>query len=123
MQGRPKLKDTEHAYMQNVVSKAENDGAEAAIYRPVHEDHKQLDRTTLTSHDVEQLLSVVASMPQAARAREIILLNIQTGFRGCGIVEQSWGKLVWKIADLNVLPHKVEILGIGIAKDQEKQNW
>ena len=45
------------------------------------------------------------------------------GFRGCGIVEQSWGKLVWKIADLNVLPHKVEILGIGIAKDQEKQNW
>ncbi|KAL0047999.1 hypothetical protein WJX82_005342 [Trebouxia sp. C0006] len=75
---------------------AENDGAEAAIYRPVDENQKQLDRTTLTSHDVEQLLSVIASMPdrlQAARARELILLNIQTGFRGCGIVEQSWGKL------------------------------
>ncbi len=40
------------------------------------------------------------------------------GFRGVGIVEQSWGKLVWKVADLNVLPHKVEILGIGIAKDE-----
>ena len=25
---------------------------------------------------------------------------------------------MWKIADLNVLPHKVEILGIGIAKDK-----
>ncbi len=82
MQGRPKLKDTEHAYMQNFVSMAENDGAEAAIYRPVDENQKQLDRTTLTSHDVEQLLSVIASMPdrlQAARARELILLNIQTG--------------------------------------------
>jgi len=40
------------------------------------------------------------------------------GFRGCGIVEQSCGKLVWKVADLNVLPHEVEILGIGIAKDK-----
>ena len=82
MQGRPKLKESEHAYMQNIVSMAENDGAEAAIYRPVDENQKQLDRTTLTSHDVEQLLSVIASMPdrlQAARARELILLNIQTG--------------------------------------------
>ncbi len=25
---------------------------------------------------------------------------------------------MWKVADLNVLPHKVEILGIGIAKDK-----
>ncbi|DBA77417.1 TPA: hypothetical protein ACH3X1_009249 [Trebouxia sp. C0004] len=85
---------------------AENDGAEAAIYRPVHENQKQLDRTTLTSHDVE-LLSVIASMPdrlQAARARELILLNIQT-------------VVGWIVADLNVLPHKVDILGIGIAKD------
>ena len=82
MQGRLKLKDTEHAYMQNVVCMAENDGAEAAIHRAVDGNQKQLDRTTLTSHDVEQLLSVIASMPdwlQAARARELILLNIQTG--------------------------------------------
>ena len=82
MQGRPKLEETEHAYMQNVVCMAENDGAEAAIHRPVDENQKQLDRTTLTSHDVEQLLSVNASMPdrlQAARAGELILLNIQTG--------------------------------------------
>ncbi len=82
MQGRPKLKETEHAYMQNVVCMAENDGAEAAINRPVDENQKQLYRTTPTSHDVKQLLSVIASMPdrlQAARARGLILLNIQTG--------------------------------------------
>ena len=82
VQGRPKLKETEHAYMQNIVSMAWNDGAEAAIHRPVDENQKQLDRTKLTSHDVEQLLSVIASKPdrlQAARARELILLNIQTG--------------------------------------------
>jgi len=84
MQGRPKLNDTEHAYMQNVVSMTQNDGAEAAISRPVDENKKQLDRTTLTSQNVEQVLSVIASMPdrlqlQAARARALFLLNMQTG--------------------------------------------
>jgi len=68
--------------MQNVVSMTQNDGAEAAISRPVDENKKQLDRTTLTSQHVEQVLSVIASMPdrlQAARARALFLLNTQTG--------------------------------------------
>lgn len=82
IRGCPDFSKNETIYMHNVVTKARKTSAQAARSRPADENKKQMDRSIISSADLEELLTVCASMPDrvaAARATALIKTSRLTG--------------------------------------------
>ena len=65
-----------------MVTKASKDSARAARSRPVDENKQQMDRSIITSADLQELLRACAEMPDhlaATRATALIKVNLLTG--------------------------------------------
>lgn len=71
IRGCPDFSTCEEIYMHHVVAKARKDSAVAARSRPVNGNRKRMDRSIISSADLQKLLRVCADMPDrlaAARA-------------------------------------------------------
>ncbi len=82
IRGCPKLNEFEYCYLHAVVSTAKRDSAQAERSWPVDEDNKQMARNIVTAAVLQKVLRVCADMPNrltAARAKALVLANIQTG--------------------------------------------
>ncbi|KAL0022566.1 hypothetical protein WJX77_004451 [Trebouxia sp. C0004] len=87
--------------------------------RPVDENRKQMDRSVISSDDLQELLRVCADTPDrlaATRAAALIKASLLTGFRNCGIIHMTWANLLYRQADQRIVPHAFDILGVGISK-------
>jgi len=86
IRGCPKFSESEHRFMHAVVSMAKCDSTQAVRSRPVDENKREMDRNIITAAEVQKLLRVCADMPDrltAARAKELLLVNILTGESFC----------------------------------------
>ena len=82
IRGCPEFSKDEIIYMHNVVTKASKDSAHAARSRPVDENKKQMDRSIMSSKDLQELLRVCAGMTDrlaATRATALIKVSLLTG--------------------------------------------
>jgi len=82
IRGCPEFSKSEMSFMHAVVNRARDDSAEYNRSKPVDEEKKMHDRSSITSQDLEQLLSVCAEQDdrlKGARTKALILVNIQTG--------------------------------------------
>jgi len=111
IRGCPAFSKAEHFFRCREVSEARKDSALAARSRPVDENKKLMDRSIVSSADLQELLRVCADMPDrlaAARAAAVIKTSQLTGVlagvhSGCTLsayaacmryVEQSSAKLL-----------------------------
>ncbi len=82
IRGCPEFSKDERIYMHNVITKASKDSAHAARSRPVDENKKQVDRSIISSKDLQELLRVCAGMTDrlaATRATALIKVSLLTG--------------------------------------------
>ena len=63
IRGCPEFSKDEGIYLRNVVTKANIDSARAARSRPVDEHRKQMDRSIISSGDLQEMLRVCADIP------------------------------------------------------------
>lgn len=82
IRGCPEFSKNEGIYLHNVITKVSKDSALAARSRPVDENKKQMDRSIISSADLQELLRVCADMPDrlaATRATALIKVSLLTG--------------------------------------------
>ena len=82
IRGCPEFSKDEGIYLHNVITKARKENAHAARSRPVDENKKQMDRSIISSAELQKLLRVGADMPDrmaAARATALIKVSLLTG--------------------------------------------
>ena len=82
IRGCPAFSKAEHFFRCREVSEARKDSALAARSRPVDENKKLMDRSIVSSADLQELLRVCADMPDrlaAARAAAVIKTSQLTG--------------------------------------------
>ncbi|DBB07149.1 TPA: hypothetical protein ACH3X1_011720 [Trebouxia sp. C0004] len=82
IRGCPEFSKDEGIYMHNVITKASKDSAHAARSPPVDENRKQMDRSIISSDDLQELLRVCADTPDrlvATRAAALIKASLLTG--------------------------------------------
>ncbi len=97
IRGCPAFSKDEQFFLRREVSQARKDSALAARSRPVDENKKQMDRSIISSADLQELLRVCADMPDrlaAARAAAVIKTSRLTGelaeaHSGCTLSEYA----------------------------------